>query len=99
MTDEWQFEQLNYTSHAIQQMFGRQISTQQVRTVVENGTVIADYPEDRPYPSRLLLGFDQDRPLHVVFAYDAASCVGYIVTVYEPSLDLWESDYKTRKDR
>jgi hypothetical protein len=46
-------------------MFSRGISEADVRDVVENGEVIEQYPDDLPYPSRLMLGIAQGRALHV----------------------------------
>jgi hypothetical protein len=97
MAERWPVHQLQYTGHALRQMFARRISTDQVRTVLHKGSVVADYPNDRPYPSRLLLGFDEDRPLHVVFAYDEITATGYVITAYEPSPELWEADFMTRR--
>jgi len=65
--------------------------------VIENGEIIADYKDDKPYPSMILLGYSAGRPLHVVFAYNAAEQTGYIVTAYSPDQNLWTDDYKRRK--
>ena len=97
MAEPRRVDKLQYTGHALRQMYARQIRTEQVRAVVDGGSLVADYPDDRPYPSQLVLGFDGKRPLHVVFAYDESSFVGYVVTAYEPSPQLWEPDFKTRK--
>lgn len=42
--------------HAIQRMFQRQVSKQDVRVVLETGETIESYPDDAPFPSRLVLG-------------------------------------------
>jgi hypothetical protein len=38
-------------------MFERRITAEDVRAVVADGEVIQSYPEDKPYPSRLVLGW------------------------------------------
>jgi len=38
-------------------MFVRSIAVTEVRTVIEQGDTIERYPQDTPYPSRLVLGF------------------------------------------
>ena len=38
---------------------------------MSKGEEIAAYPDDTPYPSRPLLGWRGDKPLHVVVAYNA----------------------------
>ena len=50
------FGKLTFRIHAIQRMFLRRISEDNVRHVLASGEVIEDYPEDTPYPSRLVLG-------------------------------------------
>ena len=49
------------------------------------------------YPSRLILGFDGDRPIHVVYAEDAESMTGYVVTAYIPDIDIWNDHFQTRR--
>ena len=83
--------------HAIRRMFERKISEADVQKVVQKGEVIENYPEDTPYPSQLMLGWCESRPLHVVIAENKADKEVIIVTVYEPSLDFWEADFKRRK--
>lgn len=78
-------------------MFERNIAKDQAKEAVQKGEVIQTYPDDRPYPSRLMLHFLDNRPLHVVVAYDSDAGICIIVTVYEPSPKLWKGDYKTRK--
>lgn len=88
---------LVFRVHAIQRMFQRGISEEEVRSVVMEGETIEDYPDDTPYPSRLMLGWNGSRPLHVVVAENAAACEYIVVTVYEPDRALWEPGFKRRK--
>jgi hypothetical protein len=78
-------------------MIQRSIAVEDVRRVLENGSIIASYPADRPYPSRLVLGWSGRRPLHVLAAEDAASQETVVITVYEPDPGLWERDFKRRR--
>jgi len=91
-------ESLVFSGHALRQMFARSITTQDIRTVIDDGEVIASYPDDRPYPSEMLLGFSGGRALHVVLAYNEAIRSGYVVTAYVPDTKLWSEDYKTRRE-
>ena len=68
-----------------------------VKRAIQTGEVIENYPEDTPYPSKLMLGWCESRPLHIVVAENKADQEIIIVTVYEPSLDFWEADFKRRK--
>lgn len=87
---------LVFRVHAIQRMFQRGVDNEQVRQVLENGEVIENYPEDSPYPSRLVLGWAGRRPLHVVAADNDESRETIVITVYEPSPGEWKKDFKRR---
>lgn len=88
--------QYKFSSHAIKRMFERKIEKESVIFVVKNGEIIAGYPNDKPYPSYLILAFVKNRPLHVLTALDKIEKMCYIITVYEPDIKLWHDDYKTR---
>ena len=81
----------------VQGMFERQIHKDDLLDVLRSGEVIVTYPDDVPFPSCLVLGFVQRRPLHVVVAIDQTSGTCHIVTVYQPDASQWGPDFKTRK--
>jgi len=87
-----------YSNHAVKQMFKRAISTDEVEYVLQYGETINDYPEDKPYPSKLLFAFYNQRPLHIVCCYNMQEDIFIIITVYQPTTEVWKSDYKTRKN-
>ena len=64
------YDDLIFRVHAIQRMFDRGISETDVRDVLEHGEVIEAYPDDLPYPSRLMLGHCGGRPVHVLASDD-----------------------------
>jgi len=37
------------------------------------------------------------KPFHVVAACDEVNGTAFIITAYEPSLEVFESDYRTKK--
>jgi hypothetical protein len=78
-------------------MFERAIPPELIREVVTKGEIIASYPDDQPFPSALILGFDQIRPIHVVAARNAATSECYVVTVYVPDPNLWDAAFKQRR--
>ncbi len=90
---------LTFRVHAIQKMFERSISNEDVRYVIENGEIIREYLDDRPYPSRLMLAWRGSRPLHVVAADNQTDDETIIITAYEPDPAIWESDFKTKKEQ
>ncbi len=51
---------ISYKLHAVEQMFKRSITQAEVEAVIEQGTTIANYPDDKPYPSMLRLAFVDD---------------------------------------
>jgi len=48
-----------------------------------------DYPDDKPYPGALFLGFVSGAPLHVVAAFDDANEVAYVITAYQPYFGIF----------
>jgi hypothetical protein len=87
-----------FLPHAVRQMSraDRMISTSEIRSVVEKGKLIEDYPEDARGHSCLLLGFgDEKRPLHVVCAPKEDYLA--IITAYLPESDQWEDNFRKRK--
>lgn len=86
---------LVFRSHALHRMFERHISVEDVRRIVDAGRAIHEYPNDAPYPSRLLLGWIAERPLHIVCADAGEQTI--IITVYEPDHLLWEPGFERKK--
>ena len=82
--------------HALVRMFERRISVDDVRTAITHGEAIQTYPDDKPYPSRLLLGWIGARPLHVVVAEDSEDGILIVVTAYEPDPIQWDAGFKRK---
>jgi hypothetical protein len=83
--------------HAIERMFERRISEEQVQRVLQNGEMIEDYSDEMPHPSGLMLGKHGKRPLHVVTAENASEDESIVITVYEPDPSQWKSNFRERK--
>ena len=88
---------IKFRAHAIQRMFERSVSEKDIHQSICEGEIIKEYPQDNPYPSKLILAWIDDRPLHVVVADDQEDGVKIVVTVYEPDPEIWTSDFKRRK--
>jgi len=88
---------LVFRVHAIACMFERGISEEEVQAALDSGKTIERYPEDTPYPSRLVLWWCRSRPIHVVAADNVQEDEIMVITVYEPDPALWESDFTRRK--
>ena len=82
--------------HAVRRMFQRGIDEKEIKDILENGETIEEYPNDIPFPSRLVLGRSAGRPLHVVVADNQKAGERIVVTVYEPSPDQWDNEFKRR---
>ena len=85
-----------FRAHAIKWMFQRRVDLKDVRSVLETGEIIEVYLDDTPYPSRLILGWLESRPLHVVAADNIADNETIVITVYEPEQDKWSPNFKRR---
>lgn len=48
----------SFSGHVFRRMAERGFSPDTIKSVIKNGTVIKEYPDDTPYPSRLILGFE-----------------------------------------
>ncbi len=92
-----QYQDLIYRVHARQAMFSRSISDECVEDILQNGEVIEDYPHAFPFPAKLLLGRCNGRSIHVVAAENSGKQQVIIITAYEPTLQKWEADMKTRR--
>ena len=86
-----------WRKHVLQRLAERGIRQASVVEVLLRGERIEDYPDDRPYPSALFFGMAEGKPLHAVAALDETDEWAYVITVYEPDLEHFEADYKTRR--
>jgi hypothetical protein len=82
--EELECNQIKFTGHAVQKMFTRSIKKEEGLSVVRSGEIIAEYPDDYPLPSYLILGFFGGGPLHVVFSINQKDLTCYVITVYQP---------------
>lgn len=89
-----------YTEHALNEMNAEEeiISKDEVRKVIFEGEIIEDYPEDVRGHSCLMFAFsDKGRPVHVVCS-PKEEYLG-IITVYIPTKEKWENNFKIRIER
>jgi len=86
-----------YSRHAFERMFERAVTPDVIRGILAQGEIITNYSDDRPYPSALILGFDRNRPIHVVVARNANTDECIIVIVYVPEPALWDETFKQRR--
>lgn len=88
---------LHFSRHAFERMFQREINPDTVAQIVADGEIIADYPDDLPFPSTLLLGYYGNQPIHAVVAHESATGNCHVVTIYWPDPAIWDESFKRRR--
>ena len=88
-----------WSRHAVQRLRQADLRRQQVEQSLADAEVIEEYPvQTRPLPDCLVLAFiAQQTPIHAVVALDVPSDRILLVTVYRPTRERWQDDWKTRK--
>ena len=91
-------EQIAITEHARRRLVERGISVDDIIQCIDTGEIIKQYEDDKPFPSGLILGAVVDEAyIHVVASHDSEWI--YLITAYHPDPDIWEPDFKTKKER
>ena len=90
-------ERIKFSGHSVRRMFERGIKKQSVIKVIRSGEIIDSYLEDEPYPSFLMLGFENNVPIHVVVARDEEISECHVISVYFPKPDIWQDGYMKRR--
>lgn len=85
-----------YTAHVLTQMFKRDISREDIKHVIRTGVIIKEYPEDKPYSSFLILGYRENRPLHIVYSVNELGNK-IIITAYQPDSSIWNHSFNVKK--
>lgn len=83
--------------HAVQRMFARDLTVKGVVEATEMGETVEDYSAEMPEPSRLILGFQGKRPVHVVIAEHQKTNEIIIITAYLPDPDKWHKNFTSRR--
>jgi len=88
-----------WSRHATVELVNDGLSRDHVERALARCELIEDYPaQHRPLPDCLVLGrLSDDQPVHAVIAVDIKSDRIFIVTVYLPSAERWNNDWRTRK--
>lgn len=86
-----------WRKHTLQRMAERNVLQSEIIEVLLEGEQINTYDNDKPFPSALFFKIVNQRPIHVVVAINKLKAFASIVTVYEPSLEIFEPDFKTKK--
>lgn len=87
---------LRFTRHALERLFQRSISPAECEFAVRNGKIIREYPDDKPFPSKLYLGYTGLRMLHVVVSFEKN--IAHVITAYEPTLEIWDNKLERKQN-
>ena len=91
-------KKIDWTKHCLNRLNQRDISISDVKTAINNGSIIEYYYNDYPYPSCLILGYElNNKVLHIVCGISDG--LVHMITAYYPSTDKWEEDMKTRRKK
>lgn len=82
--------------HAEKERYAEDITISDLETAISNGEILEDYPDDPRGASCLVLGYSQNRPIHIVCGHTPIKWVR-IITVYIPKLPKW-IDERTRAE-
>lgn len=91
---------LVFTRHAQVRMFEREITTSDVRDIVEEHAVVGDHSNRPGSPSREIMGFTRrGRRLMAVIVEGAEEGQVIVITAYWPDPTKWNADFTERIDR
>jgi len=93
---------LQITHHAKEEMWDDNVSVAEVLHAFLQGRpeIIEAYPkpQGRPYPMALILSrLPDEKPLHLVVAYNTEQRLAILVTVYRPNPSRWDKTFRQRK--
>ena len=87
-----------WTAHALERLQERDITVADVKSCIMNGEIIEEYPNDFPYPSALIFGYNiAGKIIHVVCGVDDNFL--YLITAYVPTSEKFLGDLKTRRKK
>lgn len=93
-------EKILWSLHAVRKLRVEGLRKAKVENSLKKCIIIEDYhkTDGRLLPDCLVLEFVNNEPVHAVIAIDIDFDRIFIVTVYRPAAERWESDWKKRKN-
>ena len=89
---------IEVTQHILLRCQQRKISYAEIKEVIKSGEIIEEYPDDYPYPSCLILGYNINyKKIHIVCGISSDTV--HMITAYYPDTNYWEKDMKTRREK
>jgi hypothetical protein len=88
---------IDLTAHALKRIVERNISKNEIMEAATGVIEIEDYPDDKYFPSCLLLGFTKaGRPLHLHVSRVEQESIR-LITIYEPNENDWDDGFRKRR--
>ncbi len=88
---------IRWTYHVNMRLEGRFIPRDTILSSVDKYEIVEEYLKDKYLPSYLVYAEYEGQIVHIQIATDLENDNITIVTVYKPSPDKWEKDFKTRR--
>ena len=89
--------QVRWTRHVTMRFRHRSLGREVLLNGADSLEIIEFYLDDKCLPSFLLRGDFESRTFHALVATDVEGDNVRVVTMYVPSLDEWDSDYRVRR--
>ncbi len=91
-------DKISWSLHAVKKLRIEGLRKRDIEDCLKECITIEDYTmEGRTLPGCLILSFIALNPIHAVIAIDRDFDRIFVITVYKPSIERWENDWKTRK--
>ena len=89
-------DQFRLSKHATKRMDLRGRTLANIRRVILSGEMVREYPDEKPYPEYLFLGYPRgsNDPCYIVVASNDETI---IVTVHDYDPEVYEPDHRTRR--
>lgn len=88
-----------WTYHVNMRLGQRFITRETIIAAAESYEIVEAYPDDKYFPSYLLLGRLNEEAFHALFGTDVEGQNVRVVTAYYPNPEEWEKDLKTRRPK
>ena len=90
---------IRISDHADEEAQSDHLTFEEILISVMQGEIIEDYPDDKPFPSCLILGENnKNEPIHSVWAYNPENKWSVLITVYRPDPERWVN-WRTRRSK
>jgi len=89
---------VKWSRHALAELASEPVSVSEVEAALQKAEVIEMYAHlHRHLPDCLVLAFASGMPIHCVVALNEPQDYILIVTIYRPTSEEWQDDWRTRK--